>query len=229
MDAYIGRLESSGSQDREHLVRVERELAETRELLNALTLKGREEFGSLNAQVDSLKAELKEKDEDTERLETDLARMREWGEKYKKRYAYEKLTGEKYLLSEPGNERLAAVGRGAVEMFMGSPAFRGELTRYGERAVDEFKESDDFKEILARYGDERAGRFYQDTVRLLRRQARAAGASEGIISALEPGVSELGEASRRDEMIGALLDDDDGAPEVEGGAPDGLGTREGDA
>lgn len=72
------------------------------------------------------------------------------------------------------------------------------------------------------------GRFYQDTVRLLRRLARGAGASEAIVSALEPGVSELGEVSRGDEMIGALLDDDDGAQEVEGGAIDGLSAREGD-
>lgn len=72
------------------------------------------------------------------------------------------------------------------------------------------------------------GRFYQDSVRLLRRQARGAGASEAIVSALEPGVSELGEVSHGDEMIGALLDDDDGAQEVEGGAIDGLSAREGD-
>lgn len=79
--------------------RLAQKLEEKRGILDALTLKSREEVDSLTAQVGSLKADLKEKDEEIDRLETDLARMREWGDKYKMR-SHENSTAEKYLISE---------------------------------------------------------------------------------------------------------------------------------
>lgn len=132
VDAYIGRLEPNGLQDQEERVGLAQQLEETRGLLNALTLKSREKLGSLIAQVDSLKANLKGKDEDIDNLETDLVRMREWGDKYNKRYSHEKSIGEKYLQSEQEKEKLAAIERGPWRCLWAPPPSRTSLSNMGK-------------------------------------------------------------------------------------------------
>lgn len=128
VDAYIGRLEPNGLQDQEERVGLAQQLEETRGLLNALTLKSREKLGSLIAQVDSLKANLKGKDEDIDNLETDLVRMPEWGDKYNKRYSHEKSIGEKYFQSEQGKEKLTANERGPWRCLWAPPPSRTSLS-----------------------------------------------------------------------------------------------------